>query len=90
MKSLKYIFFLILILIIGTSIYIATLDGTYDIKQSRTMEAPLEMVFKNVNDFKNWGNWDPWHELDATIVASIPEISSSRFPVDILEAKAWL
>jgi len=76
MKSLKYIFFFILILIIGTSIYIATLDGSYNIKQSRTMEVPLTMAFKNVNDFKNWENWGPWHELDSTIVSSISEISS--------------
>jgi len=76
MKSLKYIFFLVLILIIGTSIYIATLDGNYDIKQSRTMEVPLKMAFNNVNDFKNWENWGPWYEMDATIVASFPEITS--------------
>lgn len=73
MKSLKYIFFLILVLIIGGSLYIATLDGRYDISQSRTMKVPMEMVFKNVNDYKNWENWGPWFELDSSIVASFPE-----------------
>lgn len=76
MKSLKYIFFLLLIIIIGSSVYIATLDGHYDFKQTKVMKVPLEIVFKNVNDFKNWKDWGPWYETDSTIVASYPEITS--------------
>lgn len=76
MKSLKYIFFLILIVIIGCSIYIATLDGNYNIQQTKIMKVPLKMVFNNVNDYKNWNDWGPWLELDSTIVTSYPEITS--------------
>jgi len=76
MKVLKYIFILLLILVIGIAIYIATLDGNYDVKQSRTIKAPVEVVFNEVNDYKNWKNWGPWYELDPTIVASFPEITT--------------
>lgn len=76
MKSLKYIFFLVLTLFIGTSIYVATLDGNFDVKQTRFMKAPVEVAFNNVNDFKNWEYWSPWIELDSTIVVSYPEITS--------------
>jgi len=76
MKSLKYIFFLILTLFIGASIYVATLDGNFDIKQTRTLKVPVEVVFNNLNDYKNWEHWNPWFELDSTIVASYPEITS--------------
>lgn len=76
MKILKYIFFLLLILIIGASIYIATLDGNYNIKRSRIIKAPVEVVFNNVNDFKNWQHWRPWYEMDSTIVASYPDTTS--------------
>lgn len=76
MKLLKYIFFLVLIVVIGASIYIATLDGNYDVKQSRLIKAPIEVVFNEVNDFKNWENWGPWYEMDSTIVASFPEVTS--------------
>jgi len=76
MKSLKYIFFLILIAIIGGSIYIATLNSNFDISQTRTMKVPVSLAYKNVNDFKNWKNWGPWFESDPTIVASFPEKSS--------------
>tara|TARA_R110001583_G_scaffold193815_1_gene363167 strand:+ start:8212 stop:9222 length:1011 start_codon:yes stop_codon:yes gene_type:complete len=76
MKVLKYIFILSLILVIGISIYIATLNGNYDVKQSRIIKAPIEVVFNEVNDYKNWKNWGPWYELDPTIVASFPEVTS--------------
>ena len=76
MKAFKYIFFLLLILIIGTSIYIATLKGDYDVKANLKMKVPAEMIFNNINDYKNWATWGPWHELDETIVASYPENTS--------------
>jgi len=76
MKFLKYIFFLLLILIIGASIYLATLDGKYNINKSHTIKAPIEVVYNEVNDFKNWENWGPWYEIDSTIIASFPENTS--------------
>ena len=50
--------------------YVATLESNYDIKQTRLMKVPAEVVFKNINNFNKWGNWSPWYELDSTIVAS--------------------
>lgn len=76
MRFLKYIFYLLLILIIGVSIYIATLDGSYNIKQSKVIKAPIEVVFNVVNDFRSWQNWGPWFEIDSTIVASFPKVTS--------------
>ena len=76
MKFLKYLILLLLIVIIGTSIYIATLDGNYDIKRTRTIKAPIEVVFNEINDFRNWQNWGPWYELDSTIIASFPDLTS--------------
>lgn len=63
-------------MIIGTAIYIATLDGNYNLKQIRIIKVPTEVVFNTVNDFKNWQYWAPWHEMDSTIVASIPGTTS--------------
>lgn len=76
MKFLKYLLLLLLIVIIGTSIYITTLDGNYDINRTRTIKAPIEVVFNEINDFKNWQNWGPWYELDSTIVVSFSEVTS--------------
>ena len=76
MKTLKYIFILVAVFIIGSSIYIALLDGNYDVKQSKKMNIPVEIIFENINDFKNWQHWGPWYELDPSIVASVPEETS--------------
>lgn len=76
MKFLKYIFLFLFVVIIGTAIYIATLNGDYDVKRTRTIKAPAEVVFNTVNDFKNWQHWGPWYEMDSTIVASYPEVTS--------------
>jgi effector-binding domain-containing protein len=60
MKIIKYLFFLILIGLIAGSIYIATKDGNYQIEESTTINAPLPVVFNEVNNFKNWEAWGPW------------------------------
>ncbi|NOQ92841.1 MAG: hypothetical protein GQ552_09035 [Flavobacteriaceae bacterium] len=70
MKILKYIFFLLLALIIIGSIYLATLDGSYDVKRSRVVHAHPEVVFNDLNDYKNWAAWGPWYEEDSTLVAT--------------------
>lgn len=76
MKLLKNVFLLLLIVIISLSIYVATIDGKYDVKRSHTIKAPVEVVFNEINDFKNWENWGPWYEIDSTIVASFPDLTS--------------
>ncbi|WP_121666382.1 SRPBCC family protein [Mesonia aquimarina] len=78
MKILKYLFFLLLIVIIGGSIYVATLDGDYQAEETMLIEAPREMIFNEVNDFKNWENWGPWMEEDPNMVISYPEKTSGE------------
>lgn len=69
MKIFKYLFFLILIFIIGASIYIATKDGKFEIEQRQTLGAPQELVFDEVNDYTTWKNWEPWsQETDDMII----------------------
>ncbi|MDP3312890.1 SRPBCC family protein [Lutibacter sp.] len=70
MKFTKYILFTLLIVIIGFSMYIATLNDMYNLKHTKTVKAPIEVVFEEINDFKNWQNWGPWYEIDTTIIAS--------------------
>lgn len=73
MKILKYIFLLLLIVIVIGAIYLATLDGKYDVKRSRLIKAEPELVFNELNDYKNWEDWGPWFEADSTIAVDYPE-----------------
>jgi len=76
MKTLKYILFLLLILIIGFAIYVAVQPNSYDVKRSKLINAPISMVYNNINDFKNWESWGPWYEDDPSILAAFPEQTS--------------
>ena len=66
MKILKYFFFLLLILIIGTSIYIAVQPNEFEFSRSKIIEAPPAVVFNKVNDYKFWPEFSPWIEKEPT------------------------
>ena len=53
MKALKYILFLLLILIIGVAIYIAVQPNTFEVSRTRTINAPAPVLYNNVIDYKN-------------------------------------
>lgn len=78
MKILKYLFFLLLIIVIGSAIYFGTKDGTYNIQDSAVIEAPAEVVFNKVNDYKNWEEWGPWKKEDPSITFTYAEKTSGE------------
>ncbi|EDM44882.1 hypothetical protein SCB49_02139 [unidentified eubacterium SCB49] len=78
MKLLKYFFFLILIIVIGGAIYFGTQDGTYDVAESKIINAPTALVFNNVNDFKNWQSWGPWMKSDPYMKITYAEKTSGE------------
>jgi len=62
MKIIKYIFLLILLALVGISVYVATQNGDYTIKRSTFIKVPKEVVFNYLNDYRNW---DQWLDLEA-------------------------
>lgn len=75
MKFLKYLFFLILILFVGVALYFGTQDGDYSITETRIIDAPAEVVFEQVNDFRNWEEWGSWMN-DSSAKINYPEKTS--------------
>lgn len=73
MRFLKYLFIFVLILIVAGSVYLASLDGSYDVKRSRLIRAAPEVVFNDLNDYRNWADWGPWYEEDSTIAVTYAE-----------------
>ena len=57
MKIIKYIFLLVLLALVGISVYIATQNGEYTIKRSTFIKVPREVVFNYINDYRNWEQW---------------------------------
>lgn len=64
MKFLKYLLFLVLIAIIGVSIYVAVQPNDYSFSRSKVIKAPAALVFNKINDFKNWPSFSPWIEKE--------------------------
>ncbi|WP_250432833.1 SRPBCC family protein [Hanstruepera flava] len=73
MKALKYILFIVLILVIGISIYIAVQPNSFEVKRSRTINAPAAVIYNNVIDFKNWETWSSWVENDPETVITLSD-----------------
>ncbi|MDH7444486.1 SRPBCC family protein [Aquimarina sp. 2201CG14-23] len=60
MKIIKYLFFLLLLIVIGGGVYVATKDGTFQAEESRVIDAPDELLFNTINEYKTWEKWGPW------------------------------
>lgn len=78
MKIVKYILFLILILIIGGAVYFGTQDGSFDVASERTIPAPPSLVFEKVNDLEQWQNWGPWSAADPDMQLQFSETSKGQ------------
>ncbi|MGI9530799.1 SRPBCC family protein [Lutimonas sp.] len=76
MRFLKNIFLLLLVIIVIAAIYLATLDGSYDVVRTRMIKADQSVVFNDLNDYKNWEEWGPWYETDSTIRVQYADVSS--------------
>ncbi len=73
MKIFKYLFFLLLLVIIAGSIYIATKDGEFQLEETKTIAAPQEVVYAEVNNYENWENWEPWSRQSENMVKEYRE-----------------
>lgn len=73
MKIIKYLFFLLLIAIIAGAIYIATQDGDYYLEETTVINAPLPVVYNEVNNLSNWENWGPWRSEAEEFIVNYEE-----------------
>lgn len=78
MKFLKFFLFLILIVVIGGAIYFGTQDGTYKIESTRTINAPKEVIYDIVNEYKTWEDWGPWKKEEPTMVFNYADKTSGE------------
>lgn len=73
MKFIKFLLFVILIVLIGGAIYFATQDGNYNIEQSKVINAPKSVVYDIVQDFQTWEHWGPWKAEEPDMQFNYPE-----------------
>jgi effector-binding domain-containing protein len=78
MKIVKYLFFLLLLVIIGGSVYVATIDGKFQAEESRVIDAPDELLFATINEYRTWEKWGPWMDESDDFVMEYPEKTSGE------------
>jgi hypothetical protein len=49
------------------------LSQHYEASRSIVIHAPAEKVFPLIGDLRNWSRWDPFQEVDRTIVTTLGE-----------------
>lgn len=76
MKALKYLLFLLLIAVIGFSIYVALQPNSYKITIRKTIDAPAPVVYDLVNDFNNWDPWLSLTEKQPDLILKVSDNSS--------------
>ncbi|MGC4039859.1 MAG: GyrI-like domain-containing protein [Flavobacterium sp.] len=67
MRILKYIFLLILLALIGITVYVATQNGHFEVSRSSIVKTPRAMVFDYMNDYKNWETFGSWMQKDSNL-----------------------
>ena len=79
MKILKYLFFLLLIVFIACSIYVATKDGSYHVEESRILEAPAPLLYEQISNYETWSSWSWMNDSDTnTIIGDTTQGEGAR------------
>jgi polyketide cyclase/dehydrase/lipid transport protein len=52
-------------------IVVATRPNTYHVERSAKIEAPADLIFAEVNDFRTLPEWSPWAKLDPAMQTTI-------------------
>jgi len=73
MRILKYLFLLLLLSLVASSIFVATQKGEFIVEKSKIINSPKSTVFNYVNDYKNWENFASWMVEDPQIKTFYPK-----------------
>lgn len=67
MRILKYLLLLVVLLVIGAIVFVATQKNEFEVKESAIIHAKKNVVFSYVNDFRNWEEFGAWKDDDSSI-----------------------
>ncbi len=64
MKALKIILIVLVVLVGGYALWMATLPSNYKVERTAVIDAKPEAVYATVSDFTTWNEWSKWHKMD--------------------------
>ena len=59
--------FVLLFCVVALLVYMGRYSGRVQFEQTRLIEAPLEAVYANVADLRNWQQWSPWLQAETGV-----------------------
>jgi len=75
-KFLKILIFILVALLVLAILAMVIAPAQLKLEESETMEAPPNMIYNMVNDFKTWESWSPWQKMDPNAVNTYSEKTS--------------
>ncbi|OIQ29595.1 MAG: transcription activator effector-binding protein [Bacteroidetes bacterium MedPE-SWsnd-G2] len=75
MKALKYLLFILLFLFIASAIYVGVQPNTFEVSRSKTIKAPVTVVFNEVSNLEHWKDWSSWIQSDPEIQLTMGEVT---------------
>ena len=76
MKIIKYLLLLIILAIIGLSVFVATQKSDFYTSKSTFIKVDKTVVYTYLNDYKNWEDWGSWKEDDPEIQFIYPDLTA--------------
>ena len=70
MKAIKKIIIVLVALVALVVVVSLFLPSEVTVTRTAEINTPADVVFGQVNDFKNWVNWDPWQAKDPDMVGT--------------------
>ena len=78
MKIFKRVLIALLAIILLAGVVGFFLPQHVLVERSAVINAPVEVVSAQINEFKNWNNWSPWYAIDPTEKIVYSEPSSGK------------
>ena len=61
---IQIILIIVVVLVAALLAYAATKPDTFRVQRSTSINAPSEKIFPFINDYRRWGAWSPYEQLD--------------------------
>ena len=78
MRMFKVFFFAILGFVGMYILACVFMPSRFEVTRDIEINTNSLIVFNQVNDFQNWNNWEPWAEMDSTIVNTYGDITAGE------------
>lgn len=78
MRILKYILLLVLLLLIGLSVFVSTQKADYNVTRSKVIKTPKTTLYSFINDYRNWETFDAKLISNKSLSFTYPEVTTGK------------